>query len=321
MTSYWVDFPEMPEALKKVSGIIRSASASGNPIVSKGLDILLDGNGKMLRPGLLLIAAGFGKTGEKHYQFAAALEMLHMATLIHDDVIDDSPLRRGLPTLHTLFGKRDAVLIGDFLLSRCFLLVADCTSPRTALNLARLISLSCTMEIEQNSDRFRSNLSLRGYLRKIAGKSALLFSLACFAGAYEAKAPLEVCGRLRRAGYNAGIAFQIIDDILDYSGNEDLMRKPPGRDITAGLVTLPVICALPLDTSGTLRKIFSQNTFGPDTSEQITALVHRSGGVEAAGKFAALYTGRALREISLLPPGKHRDMFDALVRRLLIRKG
>jgi heptaprenyl diphosphate synthase len=321
MTSYWADFSGMPEALEKVSGIIRNASASNNPIISEGFGGLFDGNGKMLRPGFLLIAAGFGKTGEKHYRLAAALEILHMATLIHDDVIDDSPFRRNLPALHTKFGRRDAVLIGDFLLSRCFLLAADYTSPRNALNLARLISVICTMEIEQNSDRFRSNLSLRGYLRKITGKSALLFSLACFAGAHEAKAPKAVCERLRRAGYNAGLAFQIIDDILDYSGDEDLVRKPLGRDIAAGLVTLPLICALPLDTSGTLRKIFSQNTFRPDDSGEITALVRTSGGTEAAGKFAVLYTGRALREISLLPPGKHRDMLDALVRRLLIRKG
>jgi heptaprenyl diphosphate synthase len=321
MTSYWADFPGMPEALEKVSGIIRSASVSNNPIISKGLGSLLDGNGKMLRPGLLLIAAGFGKTGEKHYRLAAALEMLHMATLVHDDVIDDSPLRRGLPALHTLFGRREAVLIGDFLLSRCFLLAADYTSPRNALNLARIISVICTMEIEQNSDRFRSNLSLRSYLRKILGKSALLFSLACFVGAYEAKAPKAVCERLRRAGYNAGIAFQIIDDILDYAGDEDLVRKPLGRDIAAGLVTLPLICALPLDTSGTLRKIFSQSTFRPDDNGEITELVRKSGGIEAAGKFAALYTGRALREIGLLPPGKHRDILGALVRRLLIRKG
>jgi heptaprenyl diphosphate synthase len=321
MTSYWADFPGMPEALEKVFGIIRNASASNNPIISKGLGGLLDGNGKMLRPGLLLIAAGFGKIDEKHYRLAAALEMLHTATLIHDDVIDDSPFRRNLPALHTKFGGRDAVLIGDFLLSRCFLLAADYTSPRNALNLARIISVICTMEIEQNSDRFRSNLSLRVYLRKILGKSALLFSLACFVGAYEAKAPKEVCERLRRTGYNTGIAFQIIDDILDYAGDEDLVRKPLGKDIAAGLVTLPLICALPLDTSGTLRKIFSQDTFKPDDSGEIAALVRKSGGAEAAGKFAALYTDRALREISLLPPGKHRDMLDELVRRLLMRKG
>jgi heptaprenyl diphosphate synthase len=321
MTSYWVDFFGMPEAMEKVSGIIRNASVSTNPIISEGLGSLLDGNGKMLRPGLLLIAAGFGKIGAQHYQLAAALEMLHIATLIHDDIIDDSPLRRGLPALHTRFGRQNAVLIGDFLLSRCFLLAANYTSPRNAVNLARVISIICTMEIEQNSDRFKNNLSRRTYLRKILGKSALLFSLACFVGAHEAKAPKKVCERLRRAGYNIGIAFQIIDDILDYSGDQNQVRKPLGRDIAAGLVTLPLICALPLDKSGTLRKIFSQSTFKADDSGEIVALVRDSGGIEAAGKCAAEYTGRALREISLLPPGKHRDMLDALVRRLLIRKG
>jgi heptaprenyl diphosphate synthase len=321
MTSYWVDFPGMPEAMEKVAGIIRSASESKNPIISDGLGGLIDSAGKMFRPGLLLIAAGFGKTDEKHYRLAAAIEMLHIATLIHDDVIDDSPLRRGLPSLHTRFGRRDAVLIGDFLLSRCFLLAADYTSPRNAVNLARVISSICTMEIEQNSDRFKSNLSMRCYLRKIIGKSALLFSLACFVGAYEANAPKEVCERLRRAGYNTGIAFQIIDDILDYSGDQELTRKPPGRDIAGGLITLPVICALPLDTSGTLQKIFSKSSFSADDSEQIVNLVRKSGGTEAAGKFAALYTERALREISLLPGGEHRTMLDTLIRRLLIRKG
>jgi heptaprenyl diphosphate synthase len=212
------------------------------------------------------------------------------------------------------------VLIGDFLLSRCFLLAADYTSPRNARNLARLISVICNMEIEQNSDRFRSNLSPRSYLRKILGKSALLFSLACFAGAYEANAPKEVCERLRRAGYNTGIAFQIIDDILDYAGDQDLVRKPLGRDIAEGLVTLPVICALPLDKTGTLQKIFSRNFFSPEDSGQIVALVRQSGGIGAAGQCAARYTGRALREISLLPPGKHRDMLETLVRRLLVRE-
>jgi heptaprenyl diphosphate synthase len=179
----------MPEALDKVSGIIRSSSASANPVISRGLSALFDGNGKLLRPGLFLIAAGFGKLREKPYSLAAALEMLHMATLIHDDVIDDSPLRRGPPAMHTCFGKRDAVLIGDYLFSRCFLITAKYASPQNALNLARLIAIICTMEIEQNNDQFRSNVSLRSYLRKILGKSALLFSLACYAGSHEAKAP------------------------------------------------------------------------------------------------------------------------------------
>ncbi|MDR2742900.1 MAG: polyprenyl synthetase family protein [Treponema sp.] len=320
MTSYWNDFYGMPEALEKVSGIIRSASASENPVISDGLTALFDGKGKLLRPGLFLIAARFGKLQEKHYDLAAALEMLHMATLIHDDVIDDSPLRRGLPSVHNRFGKRDAVLIGDYLLSRCFLITAEYTSPQNALNLARLISIICTMEIEQNNDRFRSNVSLRSYLRKIMGKSALLFSLACYAGAHEAKAPKEVCRRLRRIGYNIGIAFQIIDDILDYTGNQELVRKSLGNDITAGLITLPVLCALPLDNTGTLRDIFSRAAFTAEEGERVFNLVRQTGGAEAAGRYAENYTGRALREIGALPPGKNRDILETLARRLLIRE-
>jgi heptaprenyl diphosphate synthase len=176
------------------------------------------------------------------------------------------------------------------------------------------------MEIEQNNDRFRSNLSLRSYLRKIMGKSALLFSLACYAGAWEAKAPKEVCQRLRRIGYNIGIAFQIIDDILDYTGNQDLVRKPLGNDITAGLITLPVLCALPLDNSGTLRDIFSRTAFTAQEGALIFNMVRQCGGAEAAGRYAKNYTNRALQEIGALPPGKNRDMLEILTRRLLIRK-
>ncbi|MCL2374265.1 MAG: polyprenyl synthetase family protein, partial [Treponema sp.] len=127
MSSLWNDFPGMPEALERVSGIIENLLVSKSPVITEGLAGLFDGGGKLLRPGLLLVAARFGKPRsgglqEKHYKLAAALEMLHMATLIHDDVIDDSPLRRGLPSLNSRYGKRDAVLMGDFLLSRCFLL-------------------------------------------------------------------------------------------------------------------------------------------------------------------------------------------------------
>jgi heptaprenyl diphosphate synthase len=243
-----------------------------------------------------------------------------MATLVHDDVIDDSPLRRGLPAVHSQYGKRDAVLIGDFLLSRCFLLTAEYTSPQNALNLARLISIICTMEIEQNNDRFKTNTSLRKYLRKITGKSALLFSLACFTGAYEAKVSRDICEKFRRIGYNIGIAFQIMDDALDYSGDQDRMRKSLGNDIKEGLVTMPVLCALRLEKTGTLRDIFSQDSFAVEESGKIFSLVRSSGGPEAAGRCAADYTNRALREISCLAPGEDRDMLETLTRRLLIRQ-
>lgn len=321
MTSFWDDFSGMPEALEKVSGIIKNSLASPNPIISEGLNGLFSGKGKLLRPGLLLICARFGKVQEKHYKLAAALEILHMATLVHDDVIDDSPLRRGLPALHTRYGKRDAVLIGDFLLSRCFLLTAEYTSPQNAVNLARAIAVICMMEIEQNNDRFKSNISMRSYLRKIMGKSALLFAAACFVGAEEAKVNKALQERFRRIGYNIGIAFQIIDDVLDYEGDQEKVRKPLGNDINAGLITMPVLCALGLDRSGTLKNIFSGDNFCAEKCEMIFALVRECGGPEAAMKTAGMYTGRALREIAGLPSGKERDMLETLTKRLLIRQG
>ena len=320
MSSLWNDFSGMPGALEKVSGIIHNSIASKNPIISEGLTSLFNGGGKLLRPGLMLIAARFGKVQDKHYKLAAALEILHMATLVHDDVIDDSPLRRGLPALHSRYGKKDAVLVGDFLLSRCFLLASEYTSPENAVNLARAISIICMMEIEQNNDRFKSTLSMRGYLRKIMGKSALLFSLACFTGAHEAKASRDLCQRLRRIGYNIGIAFQVIDDILDYSGNEYQMRKSLGSDINAGLITLPVLCALRKGNSDILKDIFSRDTFTPEEAKVIFTQVQNCGGVEAAGRYAEHYTNRALRDIAALPPGENRDMLETLTRRLLTRQ-
>jgi heptaprenyl diphosphate synthase len=313
----------MPEARDKVSGIISRSSASQNPIIAGGLSTILNGDGKLLRPGLLLIASQFGaalkNNTEKCHSLAAAIEMLHVATLIHDDVIDDSPLRRGQPSVHTLYGKQDAVLIGDFLLSRCFILVSEYSSPEQSLALARAISVICTMEIEQNSSRYQADTSVRRYFKKIMGKTALLFSLACYVGAAEARAAAVNAERLRRAGYNMGMAFQIIDDILDYAGSAETVRKALGNDFKAGIVTLPLICALKADRSGELAKLTVPGQFAQADSERVISLVRESGGIEDARSCAKKYTDRALREIALLPGGAPRDMLEKLTQRLLVR--
>jgi heptaprenyl diphosphate synthase len=326
MNGYWEDFPGIPGALERVLGIIRDSARSDNPIISAGLAGLFQGGGKLLRPGLLLIAAGFGGIRDRHYSLAACLEMLHTATLIHDDVIDESPTRRGEPAIHARYGNRNAVLVGDHLLSRCFLLAAEHCSAENALALARVMAVICGMEVEQNSDRYKPDLSLRRYLRKIMGKSALLFALSCHIGAAEAELDPALISRLRRTGYNIGMAFQIIDDILDYAGKEAAVRKPLGKDLAEGLVTLPLICALPGDRSGRLRDFLAGNRFtgGPGqnpAAPEIIRLVRESGGIEGARAYAEKYTRRALREIAGLPPCPSRDMLEQLARRLLLREG
>ena len=327
---FWNDFPGMEEELLKVRSVMISTAHSENPIIANGLEGVFEGAGKMLRPALLLISSKFGRPAEKHYKLAAALELLHTATLIHDDVIDDSPLRRSLPALHTRFGKKDAVLIGDFLLSRCFILCAEETSPKNAVYIARLVSAICMMEIEQNNSRFKTNLSFRSYFRKISGKSALLFSAAAFIGAHEAKAPLFICEKLRRAAYCLGMAFQIIDDIIDYAGDSASMQKPKGSDVRTGLITLPLLCAIsiektrnkdkPLSTERLLSKIFSQPQWKPEDGGSIFSAVLASGGIEKAYGFASLWTKRAERELSALPETAQRKSLEVMAKAMFKRK-
>ncbi len=320
MTDFWADFPGLSEELDRVSATMAEAVGSENPVIADATSALVGGDGKLLRPGLLIVASRFGRMdGKKRASLAAALEMLHIATLIHDDVIDDSPLRRGLPAAHVRYGKKDAVLIGDYLLSRCFLLAASYTSPENATRLARAISVICTMEIEQDIDRFKADPSVRRYLRKIMGKTALLFSLACHVGAVEAKAPPAACERLRRAGYDIGMAFQIIDDILDYVGTADRVRKPIGNDLRAGLATLPLICALANDPDGELAALVSSDAFPTAEPAAIINAAAARGGIEGARAYARRYTERGLHEIAKLPKGEARDMMEKLARRLLER--
>lgn len=320
MTTFWNDFPGMTKALSGVSDRIREASLSDNPIISEVLESLFGGDGKLLRPGMLLLAGQFGKPQKrKHHALAAALEMLHVATLVHDDVIDDSPLRRGLPAAHVRYGRKDAVLIGDYLLSRSFLLAAEYTSTRNAVLLSKAVSVICTMELEQDADRCRADKSVRRYFRKILGKTALLFSLACQVGASEAKAVPTVVGRLRRIGYATGMAFQIIDDILDYAGDPGLVRKPTGNDLRSGLCTLPLICALAEDADGSLAALLWPDGFSEDAVPRILELTSELGGIEAARLHAHRFTNRALRELERLPAGSARDQMECLIRRLLDR--
>ncbi|MFQ3546714.1 MAG: polyprenyl synthetase family protein [Termitinemataceae bacterium] len=325
MASFWSSIPEMDKALMTVSTIIGEATASQNPIIRDALSDIFGNRGKMLRPGLMILSARFGKKNPKTvYPLAAAVELLHTATLVHDDVIDDSPLRRGLPAPHIRFGKKDAVLIGDFLLSRCFLLAAEHTSPDNAVTLGRAISAICTMELEQDAERFRINDSLRSYLRKIIGKTALLFSLSCHVGALQTKAENGVTERLRRIGYNIGMAFQIIDDILDYTGDPDTLKKPIGNDLRAGLATLPLICALRRD-DGRLRGLLrpqqaeSASGWAKVPVDSIIPLVHEMGGVTEARKYAQRYTDRALREIEKLPDIPEKVHIRSLAQNLLFR--
>ncbi len=333
MTDFWKDSPELATTLERVALLMRDAVRGNDFPLEEAVGAIVESNGKMLRPAFLVLGSRFGRQGaaERVLPLAAAIELLHVSTLIHDDVIDDSDLRRGVPTLHTRFGVKDAVLAGDWLFARCFQLAAASASPEQAQALARLIGAICAAEIRQDLDKWSYSPSLRAYHRKIAGKTAALFSLALHVGATEAKAPNRVAQRLRRAGYDIGMAFQIIDDILDFESTEGVMRKPVGHDVAEGLCTLPLIHALRADEAG-MRALLARLPrpgaaravagAAAATAEAVAAILARSvelGGVDAARRDAERYTRRAQAAIDGLPAGAPRDDLARLTAKLLSR--
>jgi len=325
MTEFWPRNSRLGRALEGVAALMDETVRAADFPIADEVASLVASNGKMLRPALLYIGAGFGsKAGEGSLRsLAASVELLHVSTLIHDDYIDDAALRRGQPTLHTRVGPKEAVLAGDWLFSRCFLLSAASTDPENARTLARVIAAIVSSEIRQDLDKWSYSTSVRSYLRKIAGKTAALFALSLQAGAQEAKAPRLVAQRLRRAGYDMGMAFQVIDDILDFESTEGVMRKPVGRDLAEGLCTLPLIHALRRDEAGIRVGLAAlRDPSGRVDEAAVQALIARCtelGGVDEARKEAALFTERAKGEMALLPACAARDELESLADRLLTR--
>mgnify|MGYP001412601809 CR=1 FL=1 len=338
MTDFWNDSPELGARLDRVLAIVDETLASPGFPLAEAVSAITRSNGKLLRPALLVIGSRFGgrrgADDRRIDSLAAAIELLHVATLIHDDIIDEASLRRGAPTLHTRYGAKEAVLAGDWLFSRCFRLAAEAAGPDNSRALARAIGAICAAEIEQDMGKWSYSASVRRYYRTIAGKTAALFSLALHTGAAEAKAPWRVAQALRRAGYDIGMAFQVIDDILDYESSEASMRKPVGRDLAEGLCTLPLVYALRADEAGMralLERLAESQGSGAGrrpgraagAEEPVSAIVSRVaelGGLERAREAARRFTERAQAEIAGLPGIPARRELSSLADKLLARK-
>ena len=277
----------------------------------------LDSPGKMLRPLMVMLAARFGKdfNAERMHRLAAAMEILHIATLVHDDIIDESPLRRGVPTIQTTDGVKKAVLAGDYLFTRCFRLVADFSSTETSSLFASAVGRICESEMAQARD---TGLSLRWYRRKITGKTALLFLLSLSSGATESEADPALVQNLRAAGYGIGMSFQIVDDILDYTSAVRHLGKPTGNDTGSGLVTLPLIMAAESGDPRVLR-LYGRRKGGRFHSRRMREAVITAGGVESARREAEYYTALAEKSLRRLPDIPARQALLDLTGTVLLR--
>jgi len=284
------------------------------------LELVLSTSGKRLRPALVLLAGTFG-----HYRLdllvplAASVELLHTATLVHDDVIDSADTRRGRPTVNSVFHNSTCVMLGDYMFAHAAELVARTGNIRVIRLFAHTLMVMARGEITQDMSAYDSRQDVQEYLHRIAGKTASLFATACEGGAIVAEEPEEWIQALREYGYNLGMAFQIVDDILDFTGDEAEMGKPVGSDLMQGTLTLPSLLLMqryPADNP--VQRFFRERT--ADHLQQAVLMVRESDIPAESYAMANQFCRRALEALSPLPATEARRTLEELAQYILERR-
>ena len=320
MNRFWDKYPSIKIELEKVVDIMKENAKNREKSIESSILDLIDSGGKLLWPGFLIISGSFGEfDSNKLCNLAAIMEMLHMATLVHDDIIDDAKTRRGKETIQSKFGKDYAVFMGDMLFCKCFMALSNNTSMENMKLLSEAIFNICTGEIEQLTSHFSLDISVKKYLKRIAAKTAELFSLSFYVGSFESSCSHDDVNNLSKIGYDIGMAFQIIDDILDYNSNSEVVGKPTGNDLREGIYTLPLIYALNVDNTRLLPLLSKSNYSSEDISEIIT-LANELGGIDKARAAAKKFTERAFKRITKLPENENRQILIDITQKLLWRE-
>ena len=284
---------------------------------------LIDSGGKRLRPLLTLAAAKLGGyTGVAHIRLAAAVEFIHTATLLHDDVVDESSLRRGKVSANIVWGNKPSVLVGDFLFSRAFQLMVDAGSLRVLDILSGAAAIIAEGEVLQLKSANNLGVTEEDYLRVVSAKTAALFAAAAEAGAVVAAQTPQQIAAMRDYGQNLGIAFQLVDDALDYSGRQALMGKSVGDDFREAKVTLPVILAYARATAAAAKfwkRAIETGPQGESDLDRAITLVEETGAISETMARARRYADQAREALSPLPAGEVRsalaDIADFCVER------
>lgn len=321
----WQDYPELSKELTTTLALMENTIHLKNKPVEKAILDLIHSGGKLLRPAYQLLFSQFGKErdSKKATALAASIEMLHTATLIHDDIVDKANVRRQVPTLNANFGNDVAVYAGDYLFVCCFKLLADYASSLKSLQLnSRSMEKVLTGELGQMDSRYNYQISVSQYLENISGKTAELFSLSCFVGAYESGMSERFAKKCGDIGRNIGMAFQIVDDILDYSQDTEQIGKPVLEDVRQGVYSLPLLLALESDPSSFTSYLEKRETMSLEDTEKIYQLVHQHDGITKAQKYATKYTQSAIKEIKALPetPFNTKKILEEITSSILLRK-
>ena len=289
--------------MQAVDQVIRHRLQSEVPLVSQVSEYLVAAGGKRLRPALLLLMCGaLGFNGSHRLNLAAVVEFIHTATLLHDDVVDDSTLRRGRATANAAFGNPASVLVGDFLYSRAFQMMVEVGDMRVMQTLSEATNVIAEGEVLQLMNMHDASLSEDSYLRVIRSKTAKLFEASARLAALLAQSPPALENACAEYGQALGTAFQVIDDLLDYNGDAVLMGKNLGDDLREGKATLPLIIAMQRAAPAERAIIAGAIQTGSTTEmPQIMAIVKATGALRATEEAAASEARRALGALKDLP--------------------
>jgi len=302
--------------LTAVNSLIVERMQSTVPLIPELAGHLIKSGGKRLRPMLTLAAAQLnGYNGQAHIHLATAVEFIHTATLLHDDVIDESALRRGQAAAHMIWGNAPSVLVGDFLFARAFELMVEADSLRVLKILAHASAVISEGEVMQLSTVRDLAISQDTYLKIVAAKTAALFAAAAEVGAVVARGEASREQALHDYGHNLGIAFQLVDDALDYSGREAMMGKAVGDDFREGKLTLPVIIAFAKAQGNADETAFWQRTMAERHQSELdlTHAIHLIDKHQAIGATAARAREFADKACAALEPFPDMPMKRALI--------
>jgi heptaprenyl diphosphate synthase/octaprenyl-diphosphate synthase len=293
--------------LARVEALLNSIKDVDYGPLGEMLGMVLGGGGKLLRPGLALLSGRFANYNlDLLVPLAASVELLHTATLVHDDVIDAADTRRGRATVNSAYENSTTVMVGDYLFAHAADQVVKTDSLRVVRLFSETLMTLATGEIRQDLAAYDSRQTIRDYLQRIGGKTASLFSCACEGGAVISGASEEIIGALGDYGYNYGMAFQVVDDILDFTGDEAEMGKPVGSDLMQGTLTLPSLLLVekhPDDSP--VQDYFTRPK--PETLAAAITMIRSEGIAEESYEMARDFSKRACDALAPLPDNADRQ--------------
>lgn len=295
--------------MRAVDGVIRARLDSGVLLIRQVAEYIVGGGGKRLRPMLLLLSAGaFGYRGPHRHELAAVVEFIHTATLLHDDVVDESALRRGRATGNALFGNATAVLVGDFVYSRAFQMMVEVDSLRVLRVLADATNVIAEGEVMQLMSCHNPDVEEKGYLEVIRYKTAKLFEAAMRLGAILGGAPRDQEDATADYGTHLGTAFQLIDDVLDYSGDQVVTGKNLGDDLAEGKPTLPLIYSIKHGTPQQAQRVrHAIEHGGRDELAAVIEVIRSTGALDYSREQARRESRAACDALACLPDSRERD--------------